>query len=73
MVNWSLVEDGLEVTKHLMHPHLGTKGDTGWGCLLLGFYCRVRSRSYQGYFKVKPAIILNKNMFLQFPCVFCCK
>ena len=73
MVNWSLVKHGLEVTKHLRHPHLGTKGDMGWGCPLLGFYCRVRSRSYRGHFKVKPAIILNKNIFLQFPYVFCCK
>ena len=73
MVNWSVVEHGLEVTKHLRHPHLGTKGDIGWGCPLLGFYCRVRSRSYQCHFKVKPAIILNKNIFLQFPYVFGCK
>ena len=51
----------------LRHSHLGTKGDMGRGCHLLGFYCRVRSRSYQGHFKVKPAIILNKNIFLQFP------
>ena len=61
MVNWSLVEHGLEVTKHLRHPHLGTKNDMGWYCPLLGFYCRVRSRSYQGHFKVKPDIILNKR------------
>ena len=73
MVNMSLMEHGLEVTKHLRHPHLGTKGDMGWGCSLLGFYCRVKSRSYQGHFKVKLAIILNKNMFLQFPYVFCSK
>ena len=73
MVNWSPVEHGIEVTiKHLRHPHLSTKGDMGWSCPLLGFYCRVRSRSYQGHFKVKTAIILNKNMFLQFPYVFCC-
>ena len=49
MVNWSLVEHGLEVTKHLRHPHLqGTKGDMGWGYPLLGFYCRVISREFQG-------------------------
>ena len=68
MVNWGVVEHGLEVTIHLRHPHLGIKGDMGWGCPLLGFYCRVRSRSYQGHFKVKPAIILIKNIMLQFPC-----
>ena len=73
MVNWGVVEHGLEVTKHLRHPHLGTKGDKGWGCPLLGFYCRVRSRSYQGHFKVKPTIILNKNIMLQFPCFFVAK
>ena len=64
------MEHGLEVTKHLRHQHLGTKGDMGWGCPLLGLHCRVRSRSYQGHFKGKPAIILNKNIFLQFPYVF---
>ena len=73
MVNWRLVEHGLEVTKHLRQPHLGTRGDMGWGCPLLGLYSRVRSRSHQGHFKVKPAIILNKNIFFQFPYVFCCK
>ena len=31
-VNWSLVEHGLQVTKHLKHPHLGNKGDMAWGC-----------------------------------------
>ena len=61
------------VPKHPRHPHLGTKDDMGWGCPLLGFYCRVRSRSDQGHFKVKPAIISNKNKFLEFPYVFCCK
>ena len=70
MVIWSAVEHGFEVTKHLSHPHLDTKGDMGWGCPLLGFYCRVRSRSYQGHFKVKPTIILNKNIFLHFPYIF---
>ena len=35
-----------------------------------GFYWRARSRSYQGHFKVKSAIILNKNIFLLFPYVF---
>ena len=73
MVNWGLVEHGLEVTKHLRYSHLGTTGDMGWGCHLLGFYCRVRSGSYQDHFKAKPAIILNKNIFLQFPYVFCSK
>ena len=74
MVNWSLVEHGLEVTKHLRLPHLqGTKGDMGWVCPLLGFYCRVWSRSYQGHFKVKLAILLNKNIFLQIPYVFVAK
>ena len=29
IVNWRLVEHGLEVTKHLRQPHLGTKGDMG--------------------------------------------
>ena len=53
MVNWSLVGHGLEVTKHMRHPDLGTKGDIRWGCTLLGFYCRVRSRSYKGHFKGK--------------------
>ena len=67
VVNWRLVEHWLEVTKHLRQPHLGIKGDMGWVCPLLGLYCRVRSRSYQGHCKVKPAIILNKNIFLQFP------
>ena len=67
MVNWSLVEHWLEVTKHQRHPHLqGTKGDMGWGCPFLGFYCRVRTRSNQGHFKVKPSIISNKNIVLQF-------
>ena len=46
MINRSLVEHGLVVTKHLRHQHLGTKGDMGWGCPLLGLYCRVRSRSF---------------------------
>ena len=73
MVNWSCVEHGLKVTKQLRHPHLGTKGDVGWGYPLLGFYCRVGSRSYQGHFRVKSAIILNKNIFLQFPYVFVAK
>ena len=73
VVNWRLVEHGLEVTKHLRQPHLGTKGDMGWGCPLLRFYCRVRSRSYPGHCKVKAAIILNTNIFLQLPYVFCCK
>ena len=31
MVNWSLVEHGLDITKYLRHPYLGTKGDMGWG------------------------------------------
>ena len=31
MVNWSLVEQGLDITKYLRHPYLGTKGDMGWG------------------------------------------
>ena len=67
MVNWSLVEHGLEVTKHLGHPHLGTKGDMGWGCPLLGFYCRVRSRSYKGHFVDKADQVLNRNTFYSFP------
>ena len=50
-----------------------TLGNMGWGCPLLGFYCRVMSRSYQGHFNVNPAIILNTNIFLQFLYVFCCK
>ena len=71
MINWrSLVEHGLEVTKHLRHQHLGTEG---WGCPLLGLNCRVRSRSYQGHFKVKPAIILNKTYFYSFHMFFWCK
>ena len=73
MVNWSLVWHGLEITKHLRHPQLGTKGDMGWGWALLGFYSRVMSVSCQGHFKVNPDKILNKNMFLQFPYVFGCK
>ena len=60
-------------SNYLRHPHLGTEGDMVWGCPLLRLYCRVRSRSYQSHFKVKPAIILNKNIFLQFSYVFCCK
>ena len=70
IVNWRLVEHSLKVTKHLRQPHLGTKGDMVWGCPLLGLYYRVRSRSYQGYCKVKPAIQLNKTIFLQFPYFF---
>ena len=66
MVNWGVVEHGLEVTKHLRHPHLGTKGDMGWGCPLLGFYCRVRSRSYKGHFKGKAEKLLNSNNFYSF-------
>ena len=45
-VNWSLEEHGLHVTKDLRHPHLDIKGDMGWGCPLLGFYSRLRIRSY---------------------------
>ena len=52
---------------------MGTKGDMAWGCPLLEFYCTVRSRSNQGHLKGKSAIILDKNIFLQFPNVFCCK
>ena len=63
MVNWSIVEHGLEVTKHMRHPQLGTKGGMGWGCPLLGFCSRVRSRSYKGQVKVKSAKILNNNIF----------
>ena len=56
------MEHGVEATKHMRHPQLGTKGDMGLGCLSLGFYSRVRSRSYKGHFKVKPAKILNNNI-----------
>ena len=73
MVNWCFVWHGLEVTRHLRHPQLGTKGDMGWGWPLLWFYSRVMSVSCQGHFKVNPDKILNKNMFLQFPYVFGCK
>ena len=66
MVNWSFVEHGLVVTKHMRHPHLGTKGDMRWGCTLLGFYCRVRSRSYKGHFKGKADQLLNRNTFYSF-------
>ena len=42
----------------LRDPHLGPKGDLSWGCTLQGYYPKVRSRSCQGHFKVKPAEIL---------------
>ena len=45
-VNWSIEEHGLQVTKHLRHPHLDTKGDMGWSCPFLRLYSRVRMRSY---------------------------
>ena len=62
-VNWGLVERGLEVTKHLRHPHLGNKRDMVWGCPLLGFYSRVRTRSYKGHFKGKADQLFNRNTF----------
>ena len=64
------MEHGLEVTKHMRHPQLGTRGGMCWGCPLLGFCSRVRSRSYKGQVKVKSAKILNNNIFLQCPYVF---
>ena len=63
------MEHGLEVTKHLRHLHLGTKGDMAWVALCWSS----TAGSGQGHFKVKPAIILNKNIFLQFPYVFAAK
>ena len=71
-VNWSLVEHGLQVTKHLKHPHLGNKGVMVWGCLLLGFYSRVRTRSYKRHFKGKADKLglLNRNTFYSMDHVF---
>ena len=62
-VNWSIAEHGLQVTKHLKHPHLGNKSVMVWGCPLLGFYSRVRTRSYKGHFKGKADKLLNRNTF----------
>ena len=62
-VNWSLVEHGLQVTKHLKHPYLGNKGVMVWGCPLLGFYSRVRTRSYKDHFKGRADKLLNRNTF----------
>ena len=60
------VEHGLQVTKHLRHPHLGNKGDMVWGCPLLGFYSRAKTRSYKGHFKGKADTVLNRNTFYSF-------
>ena len=48
---------------------LGNKGDMVWGRPLLGFYSRVRTRSYKGHFKDKADKLSNRNPFLQFPCI----
>ena len=37
-----------------------------WGCPLLGFYSRVMTRSYKGYFKGKADKLLNRNTFYSF-------
>ena len=68
-VNCSLVEHGLQVTKHLKHPHLGNKGVMVWGCPLLGFYSRVRSRSYKGHFKGQSRQVIEQKHFLQYSCI----
>ena len=62
-VNLSLVEQGLLVKKHL---NVGNKGDMVWGCPLLGFYSKVRNRSYKGNFKGKADKLLNRNTFSSF-------
>ena len=50
MVNWSIVEHGLEVTKHMRHPQLGTKGVAWVGVAL---YWGSAPGSGQGHIKVR--------------------